>query len=174
MVRDGWVTMADDKTIHLTEAGREAAISVLRRHMLTELLLAKVLGIPWSRVHEEADRLEHDLSPETAARVAEIVRDAVVCPHGNPMPGHESITANLIPLLEAEPGQRYALARIHEEIERNPRLMAFLEEKGLAPGAVLHVQEFMPFNETVTLGTNGDQVVLGLAVARHIWVEPTD
>ena len=121
--------MADDKTIHLTVAGTEAAVSVLRRHMLTELLLAKVLGIPWSRVHEEADRLEHDLSPETAAKVAELLRDAAVCPHGNPLPGREAVTEALIPLLEAIPGRHYILARIHEEIERDQQLMAFLERE---------------------------------------------
>jgi DtxR family Mn-dependent transcriptional regulator len=147
---------------------------VLRRHMLTELLLAKVLGIPWSRVHEEADRLEHDLSPETTARVAELVCDAVACPHGNPMPGHEAITARLVPLLEAQPECSYALARIHEEIERVPQLMAFLEENGLLPGANVQVVEIMPFNETVTLEVEGEQVVLGMAVARFIWVEPIE
>lgn len=175
MIRDGWVTMADDKTIHLTAAGTEAAISVLRRHMLTELLLAQVLGIPWSRVHEEADRLEHDLSAETAARVAELVRDAAVCPHGNPIPGHEEITETLIPLLEAVPGRGYLLARVHEEIERDQQLMAYLEEHALIPGVRVEVVEIMPFNETVTLLCAGRPVVLGLSVARRIWLsEPPD
>ena len=170
MIRDGWVTMAEDKTIHLTAAGNEAAISVLRRHMLTELLLAQVLGIPWSRVHEEADRLEHDLSPETAARVAELVRDAAVCPHGNPIPGHEDITEGSIPLLDAIPGRTYLLARVHEEIERDQQLMAFLEEHALIPGVRVEVVEIMPYNETVTLNCAGRPVVLGLSVARRIWL----
>ena len=170
MIRDGWVTMADDKTIHLTAAGTEAAVSVLRRHMLTELLLAQVLGIPWSRVHEEADRLEHDLSAETAARVAELVRDAAVCPHGNPIPGNEALTESLIPLLDAIPGHTYLLARVHEEIERDQQLMAFLEEHALIPGVRVEVTEIMPYNETVTLNCAGEAVVLGLSVARRIWL----
>lgn len=172
MVRDGWVTMAEDKTIHLTEAGRRAAASVVRRHMLTELLLARVLGVPWSRVHEEAHKLEHNLTTETAARVAEVVNESTVCPHGNPLPGHEALTEELIPLLSAAPGQRYLLARVHEEIERNPRMMTFLEEHCVVPGAEVIVIEVLPYNETVTVHAADREVVLGLAVAAHIWVEP--
>ena len=172
MVRDGWVTMADDKSIHLTDAGRKAAASVVRRHMLTELLLARVLGVPWSRVHEEAHKLEHNLTAETTARVAEVVSESAVCPHGNPLPGFEAVTEELVPLLAAEPGQRYVLARVHEEIERDPRVMAFLEERCLVPGAEIEVVAVLPFNETVSVRTAGGEVVLGLAVATHMWVAP--
>lgn len=170
MIRDDWVTMDENKTIHLTEAGRKAAASVLRRHMLTELLLAKVLGVPWSKVHEEAHRLEHAFSSETTARVAEIVDDASVCPHGNPLPGREDVTSHLLPLLEAKVDQLYTLARVSEEIELNPKLMSYLEKHGLIPGAEVKVVEVLPYNETVTVDCNGKQVVLGLNVARKLWV----
>lgn len=174
MVRDGWVTMEDDKSVHLTATGREAASSVLRRHMLTELLLARVLGVPWSQVHAEADRLEHAFSAETTARVAQVVSDPTVCPHGNPLPGREEATRDLVPLLEAEIGQCYVLARIHEEIERSPQLMAFLERNCLIPGAEIQVIEVMAFNETVTVRSQGHDTVLGLAIAHRIWVEPAE
>mgnify|MGYP005838613407 CR=1 FL=1 len=172
MVRDGWVTMAEDKSIHLTEAGSRAAASVVRRHMLTELLLARVLGVPWSRVHEEAHKLEHNLTAETTARVAEVVSETSVCPHGNPLPGFESVTEELVPLLAAEPGQRYVLARVHEEIERDPRVMAFLEGHCLVPGAEVAVVNVLPFNETIEVRSADREVVLGLAVATHLWVAP--
>ncbi len=172
MIRDDWVTMDEDKTIHLTEAGRRAAASVLRRHMLTELLLAKVLGVPWSKVHEEAHRLEHALSIETTARVAEVVEHPSVCPHGNPLPGQEDVTSHLLPLLEAEPGCGYILARVNEKAEQSPRLMTYLEEHGLVPGAKVVVAEVLPHNETVTVSCDGREVVLGLTVARRLWVSP--
>jgi DtxR family transcriptional regulator, Mn-dependent transcriptional regulator len=171
MVRDGWVTMAPDKTIHLTDAGRRAAASVVRRHMLTELLLARVLNVPWSRVHEEADLLEHNLSPETAARVAELLENADVCPHGNPLPGQESSVMDLVPLLEAEPGRNYVLARVHEEIERHGDLMDYFERHGLVPGVQLQFVQVIPANETVTLIVDGREVTLGLSVARCLWVQ---
>jgi DtxR family Mn-dependent transcriptional regulator len=172
MVRDGWVTMARDKSIHLTEMGHEAAASVVRRHMLTELLLARVLGIPWSRVHEEADRLEHGLSSETAAAVASMVEDSGLCPHGNPMPGHEALTQDLIPLLEGRLNRAYTLARVHEEVERDPELMEFLEKNCLVPGSIVNVVSIMPFNETVTVSTVAGQAVLGMNVARSLWIAP--
>ena len=75
-----------------------------------------------------------------------------------------------VPLLEAHPGSEYVLARVHEEIERNPDLMAYLERHCLIPGAILSVLEVLPFNETVTLQCGGNQVVLGLSVARSLWV----
>ncbi len=173
MVRDGWVTMAPDKTIHLTDAGRRAAASVVRRHMLTELLLARVLNVPWSRVHEEADLLEHNLSPETAARVAELLEHTNVCPHGNPLPGQESSVSDLLPLLDARSGQTYRLARVHEEIERHGDLMDYFEQHGLVPGVQLEFVQVLPANETVTLIVEGREVTLGLAVARCLWVQET-
>jgi len=172
MIRDDWVTMSEDKSIHLTEAGRKAAASVLRRHMLTELLLAKILGVPWSRVHEEAHRLEHAFSTETTARVAKVVENASVCPHGNPLPGQENVTSHLLPLLDATPGRSYILARINEEAEQSPRLMMYLEKHGLVPGARVVVAEVLPYNETVAVSCDGQEVVLGLTVARKLWVSP--
>lgn len=170
MIRDGWVTMQPDKTIHLTDAGQRAAASVVRRHMLTELLLARILNVPWSRVHEEADLLEHDLSAETAARVAELLEDTAVCPHGNPLPGEEQSVSALRPLLDAIPGQRYILARVHEEIERHGDLMTFFEARGLVPDAPVRLLELSPDQETVTLEVDGNEVSLGLSVARCLWV----
>jgi DtxR family Mn-dependent transcriptional regulator len=174
MIRDGWVTMRENKTIHLTEEGRAAAMSVIRRHMLTELLLAKVLDVPWSKLHEEADRLEHVLSSDTTARLARVVDDPQVCPHGNPLPGYEDATNALEPLLDARPQCAYTLERIHEEVERNTRLMAFLERHGLTPGLPLVLVEVMPENETVTVHTRVGDVVLGLNVARRLWVKNAD
>ncbi|MBC7235616.1 MAG: metal-dependent transcriptional regulator [Chloroflexi bacterium] len=174
MIESGWVEMAADKTISLTQAGREAAISVIRRHMLVELLLARILGVPWSQVHEEADRIEHSLSAETAARVARVVDYPDVCPHGNPIPGHEEATADLTPLLQAKLGVEYTLARVHEEAERNSELMAFLERHHLVPGTRIRLLELMPVNETVTVESAGNEVVLGLSVARCLWVSSAE
>ena len=171
MIRGGWVTMAEDKSIHLTPVGGEVARSVIRRHMLTELLLARVLGIPWSRVHEEADRLEHGFTVETAERVTGLVENTSVCPHGNPLPGYEGIADDLVSLADAIPGCVYVLARVHEQVERNPDLMAFLEAHSLLPGAVIQVKSLLPFNETVTIASAGREVTLGLSVASDLWLK---
>jgi DtxR family Mn-dependent transcriptional regulator len=171
MVRDGWVTLDAQKEIRLTDKGREAAQSVLRRHMLSELLLARMLNVPWSQVHHEADKMEHTISRETMVRLQERLDDPQTCPHGNPLPGHEGLLKQWIPLTETETGDRITIKRVHESAEENRELMRFLEEQGLIPGAEAIVEQIIPFNRTVSLQVEGRVVVLGFAVAERIHVQ---
>ena len=171
MIRDGWVVMDHSKEIHLTPAGRKAARSVLRRHMLAELLLARMLDVPWSQVHQEADALEHTLSPDTVERLAAKLEHPEACPHGNPLPGYEDRLAGLLPLTKAQPGQHLVIRRVHESAEEQPELMAYLEQNGLLPGAEITILQIMPFNETITLECAGETVVLGLAPAALVFAE---
>jgi DtxR family transcriptional regulator, Mn-dependent transcriptional regulator len=171
MVRDGWATLTSSKEVRLTAAGREAARSVLRRHMLAELLLARVLHVPWSQVHQEADAMEHTISPTTMQRIADKLGNPQTCPHGNPLPGHENHIAGLLPLAEARQGQRLVIRRVHEAAEERPELMAYLEQHGLLPGAEVVVAEVMPFNETLALEHRGQIVVLGLGPAGLIFAQ---
>ena len=171
MIRDHWVTMDASKEIHLTSAGREAARSLLRRHMLAELLLARILGVPWSRVHQEADAMEHTISSETVERMAARLDHPETCPHGNPLPGYEDRIADLFPLTRAKEGQHLTIRRVHEAAEEKPDLMAYFEQHGLLPGADVTVQEVMPFNETIMLECQGRPVVVGMTPAALIYAE---
>ena len=173
MVRDGWVTMDERKEIHLTEAGGRAARSLLRRHMLSELLLARLLGVPWSRVHQEADQMEHSISKETMERLLDRFDDATTCPHGNPLPGHEGQVKDWIPLTTVQAGQTVAIRRVHEAAEEEPEIMAFLEQHDLMPGTRATVKDVIPFNQTITLHVGDEEVALGYAVAEQIYVEIT-
>jgi len=174
MIRDGWVTMDASKEIHLTSEGREAARSVLRRHMLAEILLARLLDVPWSRVHEEADAMEHALSPETAERLAAKLDHPQTCPHGNPLPGYEDRVGELLSLADAHAGQRLVIRRVHESAEERPDLLEYLEQRGVLPDAEVVVREIMPFNETITLECQGQTVVLGLVPAAYIYAEEVE
>ena len=90
--RDGYITRAADKTIAFTENGREHAEGIVRRHRLIERFLTDVLGIPWDEVHEEAERLEHAMSPVLEARMLAAIGDAKTCPHGHPIqPGERDL-----------------------------------------------------------------------------------
>jgi DtxR family Mn-dependent transcriptional regulator len=171
MIRDGWVTMDQKKEIHLTPTGREAARSVLRRHMLAELLLARMLDVPWSQVHQEADAMEHTLSPETVERLEAKLDHPQICPHGNPLPGYEHRLDDLFSLAEARVGQRLVIRRVHESAEERPDLMAYLEQNGLLPGTQVTVKEIMPFNETISLECQGQTIVLGLVPASLVYAE---
>ena len=83
--RDGHITRASDKAISFTGSGREHAEAIVRRHRLIERFLTDVLGIPWDEVHEEAERLEHAMSPVLEARMLAAIGDAKTCPHGHPI-----------------------------------------------------------------------------------------
>ena len=172
MVRDGWVEVDEEQGVMLTERGEQAAAAVMRRHMLTEHLLARVLGIPWSLIHEEAGRLEHTLSDMATERMAHVLNDPVACPHGNPMPGQEALLDDLTVLAQAIPGGSWTVVRVDEEAEQNHQLLDFLERHHLVPGSQVSIVEVMPFNETITLRSGDSTVVLGLAAARHIHVRP--
>jgi DtxR family transcriptional regulator, Mn-dependent transcriptional regulator len=171
MERDGWVQPHDRRGVRLSDAGREAARNVLRRHMLTEWLLTRILHIPWSRTHIEAHNLEHTISEEIEAHMKANLDDPQTCPHGNPLPGYEYVTAGWIPLTRLEAGERVILRRIHELAEDNNDLIRFLEVNSLFPGAVVDVVEVLDFNQTVTLRAEDKLVTLGFAAARYLYAE---
>jgi DtxR family transcriptional regulator, Mn-dependent transcriptional regulator len=171
MERDGWITMEQGKDIRLTEAGCEAARSVIRRHMLTEWMLARMLNIPWSRIHAEADQMEHSISSEIETQMRTNLDDPQFCPHGNPLPGYEHIAADWLQLTGMLPGEKFTIRRIHETAENNRELLEFLETNGIVPGALAEVTEILPFNQTLSLQLGQHKVALGFPAAKYIFVE---
>jgi DtxR family transcriptional regulator, Mn-dependent transcriptional regulator len=174
MTRDGWVTVDPKKSIHLTPAGREAAASLLRRHMLMEHLLTRVLNVPWSQTHEEAHRIEHTISEDTLTRLLAQFEDASTCPHGNPMPGQEPVAQSWRALMDLPVDQVVWIKRVHESIEQDGELMAYLEKHGIVPGAAVTVREVLPFNQTLVLQVDEATVVLGDGVARRVYASPAE
>jgi DtxR family Mn-dependent transcriptional regulator len=168
MVRDGLISM-DDSGTHLTKTGWESARIVVRRHMLMELMMVKRL--PWSKLHQEAHNLEHAISAEAEAAVFEELGHPKTCPHGNPLPGYEDAVADWIALTKTSPNDRVIIKRVHEIAEQNAELMAFLETKGITPEVHAKVIEKLPFNQTITIEVKRQQVTLGFASAKYIFVE---
>lgn len=169
MLRDGWITMDEDHVPHLTQQGREAASTVMRRHMLAEWMLTRMLS--WSKLHQEAHELEHAISDEVEAALIKELNSPEVCPHGNPLPGYEQVASNWVPLTKVTPGTRVTIRRIHEFAEEDRRIMGFLEEKKIGPGQEVLVEEVLPFNQTVAVCVGTDAVTLGFALARYIYGE---
>lgn len=170
MARDGLIAM-DEKGTRLTRTGKESACTILRRHMLTEWMMARML--PWSKLHEEAHHLEHAISSEVETALFEELGHPQTCPHGNPLPGYEGAVSSWIPLTETSISEKVVIRRIHELAEYNLELLAFLESKGLMPGAEVIVREVLPFNQTIALETQEQLVTLGFASANYIFVEAT-
>lgn len=169
MLRDD-LLYEDEKGLHLSEKGLEAGRSVMRRHMLSEWVLSRMLS--WSQVHDEAHELEHAISEKVEAALLEELSQPTLCPHGNPLPGFEQKASHWVPLTKIAIGEQVIIRRIHELAEEVPGLLSFLEENELLPGKKVSVQSVLPFNQTITLSIGLHEVVLGYATAKYIFVEP--
>lgn len=156
----------------LTPDGERVALEVLRHHRLLELYLAEQLGVPWDRVHEEAEALEHVISEDLEARIAAKLGHPTHDPHGDPIPDadlvmHEGHTHRLA---ELEPGVHGRFVRISDS---DPEMLRYLDERGVRLGDALEVVERQPFGGplTVRFGENGRDVVLGGGLAAAMRVE---
>jgi DtxR family transcriptional regulator, Mn-dependent transcriptional regulator len=126
---DGYVARRDDKSLSFTSQGRSEARSIVRRHRLIERFLTDVLGIPWDEVHEEAERLEHAMSPVLEERMLAAIGDAKTCPHGHPIVEGARETGVL--LADCAPGAKVVVLRFENEAEE---LLHYLRDVGLRPG----------------------------------------
>ena len=169
MVRDGLITMDAAHCPHLTVFGTEQAGKVMRRHMLAEWMLIRMLS--WSKVHSEAHGFEHTISDEVEQALMADLNQPLTCPHGNPLPGNEEAVSTWVPLTGLVAGDFVTIRRIHELAEDIPGLLTFLEQKHIEPGQPVKVQEVLPFNQTITLDVMNEQVTLGFATAKYIFVE---
>jgi DtxR family transcriptional regulator, Mn-dependent transcriptional regulator len=126
--KDGYLTRADDKSLVFTSEGREHARVMVRRHRLIERFLTDVLGIPWDEVHEEAERLEHAMSPVLEERMEAAIGDATTCPHGHPLV--EGSREQGVLLADCEPGAKVEILRFENEAEE---LLHYLKDTGVYP-----------------------------------------
>jgi DtxR family transcriptional regulator, Mn-dependent transcriptional regulator len=126
---DGYVTRAADKSLTFTESGHEQATQIVRRHRLIERFLTDVFDIPWDQVHEEAERLEHWMSPVVEERMLRAIGDAKTCPHGHPI--FEGAREHGVPLADVEEGASVRVLRFENEAED---LLHYLKDSGLHPG----------------------------------------
>jgi DtxR family Mn-dependent transcriptional regulator len=153
----------------LTGEGRKQALGVLRRHRLSERLFADVLGLPWDRVHDEAMRFEHALTPEAETRLATLLNHPETCPHGGPIPAADgSLTAPPSrPLDRVSAGTRVWIQQI---IEEEAPFLRYLASLGLLPQALLRVEEVAPFGGPLLVQVGDARYALGRDVAAKILV----
>jgi len=133
---DGYVSRSDDKSLRFTEDGREHARAIVRRHRLIERFLTDVLGIPWDEVHEEAERLEHAMSPVLEERMLAAIGDATTCPHGHPIV--EGAREQGVLLADCEENAKVEILRFENEAEE---ILHYLKEAGLQPGLAGSISE---------------------------------
>jgi DtxR family Mn-dependent transcriptional regulator len=161
--QDGYVSRQQDKSLAFTGAGREHAAQIVGRHRLIERFLTDVLGIPWDEVHEEAERLEHAMSPTLEERMRAAIGDAKTCPHGHPIAA--GAREEGVPLADVEEGATLRILRFENEAED---LLHYLKEAGLHPG--LEGTLAAAGDDEVAIDVNGSRHVVTRSVAETVSV----
>lgn len=159
------------KGVTLTRAGRREALRILRRHRLIEAYLVSFLGYTWDTVHDEAERLEHAVSDDLVARLAEALGNPRFDPHGDPIPTADGMIEqrDTVPLTEVAAGETVTIVRV--DTEASDRLRWFAAQ-GLVPGTVVEVVEHQPFSGPVTVRRGRGRQVVGHDLAGQLLCLP--
>jgi DtxR family transcriptional regulator, Mn-dependent transcriptional regulator len=155
--RDGYVTRGADRAIVFTDSGARHAEEIVRRHRLIERFLTDVLGVPWDEVHEEAERLEHAMSPVLEERMLAAIGDAKTCPHGHPLEAGQRLAG--VPLADVAVGSEVRVLRFENEAED---LLHYLKAAGLEPGL-----------EGTLASRDDEQVVLETGAGARVTLTPS-
>src|ERR1044072_6084076 len=153
LIEDGYVERRPDKSLDFTESGREHVSHIVRRHRMIERFLTEVLGIPWDEVHEEAERIEHAMSPVLEERMFAAIGDAKTCPPAPSInPGSRCRGG---PLADCQPGATIRILRFENEAEE---LLHYLHDRGVEPG--LEGTFVAPGEEEITIELGGKEIAL--------------
>jgi DtxR family transcriptional regulator, Mn-dependent transcriptional regulator len=158
--------------VELTERGQAVALEMVRHHRLIELYLAELLDMPWDRVHEEAERLEHVLSEDLEERMAAKLGQPTRDPHGDPIPTREGALEEVhgAPLASLDVGEGSTVVRVPDG---DSALLQYLETLGLVPGAEVRVEAITPYGEVLTVDVGGRHESIGATVAQRVLVGPS-
>jgi DtxR family Mn-dependent transcriptional regulator len=163
LLNDGFITRNADKSLVFTDDGRGRASRIVRRHRLVERFLTDVLGVPWDEVHEEAERLEHAMSPTLEQRMLAAIGDATTCPHGHPFV--EGVRERGAPLADVEVGATVVVLRLENEAED---LLHYLMDVGIQPGLEGTLESSTP--DEVTIEATGSTYTITRSVAETVAV----
>jgi DtxR family Mn-dependent transcriptional regulator len=172
MTRGGYLHVRRDGRIELSAKGEEIAQHLVLRHRLAEKLLTDVIGLPWSRAHEEAEKLEHGISQEVAELLLKRFGRESRCPHGVPLVGGMAKLRKkfgALKLSEAKIGGEYEVLRVYE---KDPKFLEFLVGLQLQPGVRVKVHR-REYDETMELSVSGRRskhIHLGKPATQRVWV----
>jgi DtxR family transcriptional regulator, Mn-dependent transcriptional regulator len=167
LIADGYVERNSDKSLVFTESGREHASYIVRRHRMIERFLTDVLGIPWDEVHEEAERIEHAMSPVLEEKMRLAIGDATTCPHGHPIV--EGVREQGSLLADVEPGAAVVVLRFENEAEE---LLHYLRDAGLEPGLEGQIESSDEEKVVIASKDGGHQVTRSVAETVSVRADP--
>ncbi|MEM2843072.1 MAG: metal-dependent transcriptional regulator [Candidatus Bathyarchaeia archaeon] len=159
------------KGVKLTKKGEALALSVIRRHRLSERLLTDFLSVNWDEAHEKACLLEHGLSDEVASLIEKRLNYPKTCPHGNPIPtqdGQIEKEKELTLLTELKPQEKFTIVKITEE---RSELLKHLKKHNLTPGSSAKIKSSLPLNNLILINVNDESCCLTQQAASKIWVK---
>jgi DtxR family transcriptional regulator, Mn-dependent transcriptional regulator len=168
--RDGYLEVKPDGIVRLTPKGKETAYRTALRHHLIERMLAEMFGMEWYEVHDEAERLEHAVSPAFEAKLLERLGSRGTCPHGNwvlPETPEQRSKRGMVLLSEAREDTGYTVVSLYE---RDPKLLLFLHQAGIAPGGRVTVLA-KNYDRTISIETPAGRSTLGHPAAEKVWVK---
>jgi DtxR family transcriptional regulator, Mn-dependent transcriptional regulator len=172
----GLVAYTRYRGVELTDAGRKIALEVLRHHRLLETYLAEALGVPWERVHDEAEVLEHVLSEDLEERIAVLLGDPTTDPHGHPIPTRDlempesAVTPSPRRMWDLADGESASVERVSDE---TTEALRYLGDLGVKPGARIEVVGRGPLAGPLFMKMvdgPGDVHALSKELAESVWV----
>jgi DtxR family Mn-dependent transcriptional regulator len=168
--RDGYVGVKADGVVRLTAQGHETAYRTALRHHLIERMLSEMFGMPWYEVHDEAERLEHAVSPAFEALLTKKLGEKGTCPHGNlvlPESEEKRLKRGVKALAEVAEGAPYTVTSLYE---RDPQLLRFLHQAGIEPGGTVRLVQ-RNGDRTVAIETATGRFTMGAAAAKRVQVK---
>lgn len=158
------------KGVTLTTTGDKMALETIRHHRLIEQYLYEALGVPWDKVHKEAEKLEHVISEDLEERMAEALNHPTHDPHGSPIPSTDLVIneQDLQYLSELEKDCRAVISEVPDD---DPKLLRYLENLGLKPEIKFILKNIEPYGGAVVIEVNGSKVYIGSEAASQIKVK---
>ncbi|MFZ3169462.1 MAG: metal-dependent transcriptional regulator [Candidatus Methanoperedens sp.] len=159
-----------EKGVVLTKEGELKARKVIRKHRLSERMLTDILGFEWDKVHEEACRLEHDISSEMEEKIEEKLGNPKTCPHGYPIPDKEGfiVQDNTVKLSELKANEKGVIISVFEE---NSEMLQYLGSLGLYPEIEVKVKSVAPFGGPILIRVTGSEISVGKELAEKIMMQ---
>lgn len=171
LFKDGFINYRKYKGISLTSDGEDYARNVVRRHRLWEVFLFQIIGMPWDKVHEEANRLEHSSSDELMDRIDEMLNHPEYDPHGDPIPTREGIVPEIKkhrPLSELNEGESAKVVRVNDY---DGNFLTYISKLGIKLKEKISVKEKRAFDNSMEIIVNGKPWNISYKLAQNVFVE---
>ncbi len=168
LIKEGYVSASGRGVYSLTANGKALGEKVIRRHRLLERFLVDILEMEWDKAHEEACRLEHNMSAEMEDSLDRRLNHPSTCPHGQPIPGEQGEQLPVLTLADLEKGEEAVIMAINEE---EPGFLRYMASLGLFPGVKVRLKEVAPFGGTRIIAMGNCRYSLGDEVVGKIIVQ---